>query len=651
MLLLLPLVCFLLLFEALRRTHRDTDPRSAFLSAVVVLGVIATAITELLSLFRSLSAPGVALGWFVATGGAALIAARQARLRKPPPPPAFGSPSRLGLALGLPIVAIALLTGLIALLGWPNEGDSFSYHLSRVAHWAQNRSVDHYPTNILHQLYYPPWAEFAILHLDVLGWDERLKNLVQWFSMLGSVVGVSLIARRLGANPRGQLFSAFFCATLPIGILQASTTQNDYVAAFWLVCLFHALLAWRDQPTSIGRGLEVGASLGLALLTKSTAYIYAAPSLLLLLPGRRPSQWAGSLERLALVGLVALALNAPHYARNFELFGSVIGPVTLGPSGALGEPLRQTNEVVSLPILASNLVRNTVLHFGTPFPAVNAALRDAVTAWHTRLGIDVNDPRTTWQAPALQFVIPQAPADESSAGNPVHLLLIFGSVLAVTVSRRWRENLYAGRYVLSLALTFVLLSLVLKWQQFHGHWQLPLFVLWSPVVGVALQGHVRLVAGAVVLMLVCGAPFVLYGQAHPLVGKRSLFTTDRLEQTFRYRPHVGAMYLGAADVVRLSECAEVGLLLRSNGLEYPFWLMLPEIRAGRGRLEHVAVANRSEQLASRWPAFTPCAVAAMHGPSADTLEIGGRVYQRAWSGEAIAVFLDGGQMPARTSGS
>ena len=33
-----------------------------------------------------------------------------------------------------------------------------------------------------------------------------------------------------------------------MGILQASTTQNDYVASLWMVCLASALLAFDSRP-------------------------------------------------------------------------------------------------------------------------------------------------------------------------------------------------------------------------------------------------------------------------------------------------------------------------------------------------------------------------------------------------------------------
>ena len=101
----------------------------------------------------------------------------------------------------------------------------------------QSGAVTLFPTAYPQQLSHPSWAEYAILHLRLVLGSDRLANLTQWLAMAGSLVGVSLAARCLGATARGQALSALACATLPMGILQASTTQNDYVAALWLVGL------------------------------------------------------------------------------------------------------------------------------------------------------------------------------------------------------------------------------------------------------------------------------------------------------------------------------------------------------------------------------------------------------------------------------
>jgi len=89
------------------------------------------------------------------------------------------------------------------------------FHMSRVVHWIQNKSVAHYPTHILRQLHQNPWSEFGILQFQILSSSDRLANLVQWFSMVGAVLGVSLIAKRLGADLRGEVFAAVTVATVP----------------------------------------------------------------------------------------------------------------------------------------------------------------------------------------------------------------------------------------------------------------------------------------------------------------------------------------------------------------------------------------------------------------------------------------------------
>jgi hypothetical protein len=146
-----------------------------------------------------------------------------------------------------------------------------TYHLTRVMHWQQDRSLDFYATSIQRQLHLTPGAEYVTLHLQLLSGGDRLANLPQWFASMGSLFVVSLIAARLGATARGQALAALFCATLPMGILQSTSTQNDFVVAYWLACL----VALVTDATTRGWPwvLALGAALGLATLTKATAFV------------------------------------------------------------------------------------------------------------------------------------------------------------------------------------------------------------------------------------------------------------------------------------------------------------------------------------------------------------------------------------------
>lgn len=639
MLAIVPILCFAIVFDLLwRRQSDDSDPRGALLSAAIIWGTIVAILTEALSLFNALSVSALAVGWGTSALVAALVSFRQKEPTRSLPRLSPRSISPLDLAMVAMVLAIALVTGFIAFVGWPNNWDGLNYHLSRVAHWAQNGSVAHYPTHITHQLFYPPWASYATLHLTLLGGDERFANLVQWFSMLGSVTGVSLIAQRLGANARGQLVSALFAATIPMGILQASSIQADYVATFWLVCLVNALLTWRDQrvPSS---ALAVGASLGLALLSRQTAYLFFPPLGLLLLSARR-FRWPGFLKQAVVIALLALALNIPHYLRNLELFGTPIGPTQLGSATVVIRRLDKVNDDSSFEVVASNLVRNLAWHFGSPFPALNAALERSIKGSFAQFGYDLDDPRGTYFN--RQFLVQLSGPNENATRNLIHALLIGGAVLAMVCFRRWRSARHLWSYALALALGVVLLSALIKWEPQHSRLTLPIFVLWSPLIGLILQQARLLAALAALVMTVWAWPFLMQNYSHPLLGEAHMLRIDRHTQYFQQAPDRLFGYAGAMDFLDSAGCDEVGLIVNWFEIEYPFWVLLPRVKAGRGRIEHVGVQNVSARLESRRPPFWPCAVVEVNGPAAQTLQIGGAVYRRAWSGSRVAVFEPSG---------
>jgi hypothetical protein len=635
-LILLPLLSFVLILYFLCHRTYGTDPRRAFLSAAVIWGIITTVITEILSILNMLTGATLASCWGATAVGAALVLDRRGSLLRRLPHWTVRSLPLGGVIMSVPIVAILLATAFIAVLGWPNQWDTMVYHLSRVDHWAQNKSVAFYPTHIVRQLYNPPWSEYAILNLTLLSGDERFANLPQWFSMLGSLVGVSVIAKDLGATPLGQLFAALFCATIPMGILQASGTQNDYVTGFWFVCMIDALLAPQQAPRA--QALSIGATLGLALLTKGTSYIFAGPLLLTLCLAKKISAHHGMLRRAGLIAVVALALNTPHYIRNLDTFGSILGPRNLGSATEVDDNL--TNDTFSPPILISNLIRNAALHVGTPLPGFNSLVETVIEQWHTWLGIDVNDPRSTRLYPEKRFAIVAMTNSPDLTGNPFHLFLIVLATVLIVVSRQPKHNRVLCIYVLALVAAFVLFSSLLKWQPWHSRLHLPLFVLWSPVIGVLYGLHPTVLLLAGLLVTVQAWSPLVHNYLHPLTGQRSIVRTARLDQYFRsHSSSMKAEYLGAAEFLHSRSCAGVGLLLGWDDFEHPLWVLLPEVRAPGGRVQHIGVSNSSAHLESRSPLFTPCAVFAISEPNGDKLAVGRSLYRLAWSSNRVKVFL------------
>jgi hypothetical protein len=193
------------------------------------------------------------------------------------------SKQEIGLLSGLALLLVAV--ALTAAAAAPNAWDSMTYHLPRITHWIQDASVSHYPTHVLRQLTLGPGAELLAAQIELLGGSDRWINFLQAFAWIGVAIAASLLARDLGADLLGQGVAAVFAATLPMAILQASSTQNDLVVSFWLLVFAHfALRAWAGKMDLAGF-LLAGGSLGLAVLIKATALTVAFP--FGLLPGQR----------------------------------------------------------------------------------------------------------------------------------------------------------------------------------------------------------------------------------------------------------------------------------------------------------------------------------------------------------------------------
>jgi Dolichyl-phosphate-mannose-protein mannosyltransferase len=631
---LAPLLTLGLLVIALR--PRVENWRMAALAAAVLEGAVMVVFTEALSLLGALNASGMLAVWVALSG---FLAWRVWRDRGSV---AWGHPLTVwpGGVDGFLLLSVGALIGLLGVLAVitpPNTYDSMTYHMSRVVHWIQNGSLAHYPTSIGRQLFLPPGAEFAILHLQLLTRGDRLANLVQWSSLVGSLTGVSLAAKQLGGDRRAQILAAVVAATLPMGIMQASSTQNDYVVSFWLVCLVVFVLHLNRQPPGsglTGGALVVGAALGLALLTKPTAYVFAFPFMIWMALARTRRDGVRAWGALILVILVALALNAGHYRRNIATFGAPLGPRV--------EATRYLNATFDVPSLVSVAVRNVVLHLGTRWSEVNRLTARMVDGVHRFLGLDVNDSATT--ADALRLRVSRPPYHEDVAANGWHVALAMVALAALVVVSDLRRQPPLVTYAGLLVTAFVLFCLILRWQPWHSRLQLPLFVLGAPVVGIVLARRPLLGRLVACGLLGTAVPWVLFSETKPVLGNASVFRRDREAQYFAMRPDLRQPYLDTVARLREGQCAAVGFLMDENGFEYPLWVHLGKASGtGWPRLEHIGILDQGgTALGAIGDArFRPCAVIATHPKVTEAIRLGEVSYRRVVP--SLPLFLPDGR--------
>ena len=601
--------------------------RDAFIDACVVSAIALVGITETLSTFNGLTRPAVFASWAlvaVALSGWFVWKRTKPALIERARVPDMTREEKLYIAF---MAFICLVVLYVALAGQPNAHDSQTYHLPRVLRWAQDRTLDFFPTHNLRQLWIGPGWEYFAIQLKLISGTDALASLVQWGSMVATPVVVSVIARELGAGRKGQLLAALFCLSIPMGIAQGSGAQVDLFSGFWLAISVALLLRIKRlgiAQTTIGIAILLGASVGMAVLSKATSVLFLLPFVV----------WVGAslvrrhAIRFACLSLVAMgtaaAINAGHMARNTALFGSPLG--IRGSQGVM-------NEALGPGILASNILRNAILHLNTPLDNVNAQMTAAIVSLHASVGMDANDPRSTFEN--WRFEVPPEWDDEGQSSNQLHFLLI----IAVTAWLTFRRRTSAPTRFLWCAFAGALVfCLVLKWQPWHSRLHLPLFMISGGAVGAGIEQmlkrkNLRWVAAALALTALHPT---FRNNFRPLLVRRPLFVRTYAERLVPGRAEAWKVYAGAMDVVAKAQCSRIGLIDDASTREYPVWKLLERRSGATPEIRHVGVTNVSRSTESdRDRAFRPCAIIAID----HDLPKSPAGFVEAWKHKFITVFL------------
>jgi 4-amino-4-deoxy-L-arabinose transferase-like glycosyltransferase len=618
---ILPFLAFAGCWAALWR--RGQDWQTSFVVSATLWGIWVAVTTEMLSAGSMLTRGSVATVWLVASILAWWFAFSASKGR--PLAPAWDSPASgperaaskpLALADWLllgGLTVILLLLAIVAFVAPPNTWDAMQYTMPRVIMWIENHGVHFYPTVDYAQLMMSPWTDYAMTHLTLLQGSDRLVNLVAWFGFLGSIIGVSLIARELGCGPRGQVFAAVLCGTIPQGILAATSAKPDVGVGFWIVASCFFLLRCKPACTWTNV-LLAGAGIGLAIMSKGTAFTLL-PALCLAVFFIWPdTNRTTFLVRLPAVVVIILALNGAQFYRNVRLSGSPIG--FSSPDGdADKKGVRHfANGKFGARDIAGNVLRSTALHFGTPSDRINSWTANRFRQLIRALGVDPDDQAMIEQGNAgkiHEFGVPALSQSEVFAGNMFHaILFLFSAAILVFLRRAGQRD--TALFAVGVIGAFVLFCAAVRWQPYNARFHLPVFMLGCAVIGAALAPRLPrwtlLIAAA--LAILTAMPYTISNEMRPLFGVQyfhglrpdhspNIFTTPRDRLYFQDRHlYVADSFSDAARVVAASGCNDIGLDAFVLHYDYP---MLALLRAGLGgpAVHYVDVQNRSAVYAAR----------------------------------------------------
>jgi len=620
--------CFWLVREWAEERNIHLDWRLNWMFACLGCGSILTLIAEIGSLAHSLNRPTLVLLW-VAADIAILCCALRLRKSRRTVAVAACETVESGVsfrrwpidakALAAATAVIVLFLFFVALLTPTTNIDSLAYHLARMAHWIQQSGVQHYPTDDLRQLEFGPWSSFVMTNLFLLWGNDQLLNLAQWFAMVSSVIVLSWVAEQswrlwrmdtssaaAKEEARTVAFTCFLAVTLPIGIVESISTQNDYSTAFWVLSIFACALLLMKEPSNPIYAAGAGLASGLGTLTKATTYMYAGP---LIVAGglwwlkrlysrqsvKAPGSvlWDGLRNRLVCLRLPCLfagaffLLNAPHMARNYALFNSPLGsPEMLS---------LERNERFSHRVVASNLIRNAALHTNSGIPWLTRGLNAVLARLHEFTGEELNDPATT--LPYCRFEFRQKfRVSDSVASCTGHLLLC--AIAFVFAFRHPMRNRGLILYLAPVLASVLFFLFFLKWQLWHSRIHLAWFLLLTPLTAIALcNWRIPWAAwGAAAALLVSAALTITVNSSRP-VFSGSFWKLPREKQYFAstFDNERADALMQLADRIVASKSQNVGLKAGLSGIEYPLWMML-RTRGFHGRVDRCFVANVSAQI-------------------------------------------------------
>lgn len=591
----------------LTRLLRTKGVTESLIAGALLAGAQMVVAVELLSNFHAVTASGLLAIHLLITACSTLLA--RARRRQQPPVPERAAFIAGIVRSDLPLTAlgaVTLLAGvttlILAVTVPPNNHDSMTYHMARVGYYLQHHSLDSYPTANLRQTVFPVNSEIWILWQSALLCNDRLAGLIQWLAWIGCILVVRELARQIGATQHASLFAAFAFGTFPEVILQSSSTQNDLISAFLVLCSFYFAGIWASAPERRPMAIIAGIAIGLAAGTKTIALLAVPGFALFVVAAMMDSgnrEWRKLLVLLFCCLLGVAAVGSYIYVQNQSIYGNPLGPE---PLNAL---TRADHFDWGLTWNSAGRMLVQALNFTTLVPAAGAGREAAGSLYQSfvdhafpLLHVAPDRPGSDLTNTGWADVRPVAIHEDHTWFGPVYAWLGL-PLLLMTVFHPPRGPARRRTWALSFAALslWLLVASLLRWQPWHGRLLVTSAALTAPLLARLYgQGAGRLPRlRRTLLTSLCAlgaiAP-ITANQMKPLYGPHSVWQSDRVDLMYLERPQAAALCRLVQS--RCARGARVALIpAHGDQYEYPFFGEHFEMRLLPVRIDRADLARAS----------------------------------------------------------
>jgi len=492
----------------------------------------------------------------------------------------------------LAVLIIYIYNAVIIINFHANTNDSLAVHLARIGYWLQSGSFRPWPTENIYQITYPFNAQVQMLWTILLTGTDQLVEFVQWFSAIFGIIAIAGIASVIGYSKKQGLFAGLVWATLPMILLQSTTTQNDLItASVILIGIYFLFMGIKTQDAKhlIFSGLAFGISLG----TKQTAF-FIIPGIgiafIFFFVKYKKAVLKSTLVFLSSVTIAFLMLGSYVYISNLVSVPDDAVSSTESETVVLQTPFGPSDYVVAnmglnrTEQIKDSLLINTSRYFfqaadltGIPFPIKNRLgdIRESFfRLFFETLNVPVESDRAVGRHVFSLSYIPLIYEDEAWFGLLGFLLLFLTPIELVKFAKT--------KNVFPFVLFFVSLSVILcitifrnNWTPYQARYMVTVFSCLAPFFGsIYFKSHnnislfkVVLIMSVSIFAMVSARNVIWHNEAKP-VKSETVFTGDRLDH---YRFSSGFMVI----IVRMvndhvPDDATMGLAIGRNW-EYPFF--------------------------------------------------------------------------------
>jgi hypothetical protein len=339
----------------------------------------------------------------------------------------------------------------------------------------------------------------------------------------------SLLAKLFRLPPRWQILSSVLVLTLPMGLMQSITAQNDLVVSFFLIAFAYFGIKIAEEREFAKKDIFfLAASFALGAFAKSTFYIFAFPFCVLFgIYFLKYFKWK-TLYVLASVIFFFLLVNLPFLARNYCQFDSILGPQKTSP---LYQP--SLNDEFDFKATISNSVKNIGLHLALPNDRWNMKIDQGIVFIHNFINFPINDAKTNYLGANYTTIFVLS---HDKVGNFFQVILFFFSLMIIFAKRNL-VNLFVLFYLLAFVFGFLFFAFLLKWQPWQTRLDLPGFVLMAPFIAYTLSllkwKNVDVFVSAILLITALGIVFV-FDPIKPIFGENSVFLKNNSAYIYNY---------------------------------------------------------------------------------------------------------------------